>query len=145
MNKYDEIQYLLHKYSTKQPNERWSKESDLKYRNLKIMKQKVLTFEIINSSYFGLTGSQKDRAIFLIKRLNFNKICPRCTDEQIIVLICYYVRCEYIPNYERRRCKRAFEDFNVSSNLLDKFMVHLARLGVEEALLQEEPVGDLNV
>lgn len=133
MNKYDEINYLLQKYSTKQSNEKWSKTSDLKYLNIKIMKQKILTFDTINSSYFRLVGTQKERAIFLIKRLNFNKICPRCNDEQIIILICYYVKCEYIPNYERRRCKRAFEDYKISSNLLDKFMVYLARLGVEEA------------
>ena len=133
MNKYEEISYLLYKYSKKQPNEKWSKEADIKYQNLKIMKQKLLTFDAINSAYFGLIGSQKERAIFLIKKLNFNKICPRCNDEQIIVLICFYVKCEYIPNYERRRCKRAFEDYKVSSNLVDKFMVYLARLGVDGA------------
>lgn len=133
MNRYEEISYLLYKYSKKQPNEKWSKEADIKYQNLKIMKQKLLTFDAINSAYFGLIGSQKERAIFLIKKLNFNKICPRCNDEQIIVLICFYVKCEYIPNYERRRCKRAFEDYKVSSNLVDKFMVYLARLGVDGA------------
>lgn len=137
MNKYEEISYLLHKYSTKQPNERWSKEADIKDLNLRIMKQKLLIFDIINSSYFRLVGTQKERATFLIKRLNFNKVCPRCNDEQIIVLICYYVKCEYIPNYERRRCKRAFEDYKVSSNLLDKFMVYLARLGVNKAFSEE--------
>lgn len=126
------INYLLKKYSTKQPQERWSKEADLKNLNLRILKQKLLTFDIINSSYFRLVGTQKDRAIFLIKSLNFNKICPRCNEEQIITLICFYVKCEYVPNYERRRCKRAFEDFKVSDNLVDKFMVYLARLGVED-------------
>lgn len=125
------IDYLLKKYSTKQPQEKWSKESDKKYQNLKIMKQKLLILDTINSAYFGLIDGQKERAVFLIKKLNFNKICPRCSDEQIIVLICFYVKCEYIPNYERRRCKRAFDDFDVSSNLVDKFMVYLARLGVD--------------
>lgn len=129
------IKYLLEKYSTKQPGEKWSKEADIKYLNLKIMKQKLLTFDTINSSYFRLNGSQKERVVYLIKKLNFNHICPRCSDEQIIVLICFYVKCEFIPNYERRRCKRAFEDYNVSSNLVDKFMVYLARLGVDRARL----------
>ena len=126
------INYLLKKYSTKQPQEKWSKEADLKNLNLRILKQKLLTFDTINSSYFRLVGTQKERAIFLIKSLNFNKICPRCNEEQIITLICFYVKCEYVPNYERRRCKRAFEDFKVSDNLVDKFMVYLARLGVED-------------
>lgn len=137
-----DIVYLLNKYSTKQPGEKWSKESDIKWQNIKIMKQKILLFDTINSSYFRLSGSQKERVIYLMKRLNFNKVCPRCSDEQVIVLICFYVKCEYIPNYERRRCKKAFEDYNISSNLVDKFMVYLARLGVERALLSEQEFGD---
>lgn len=129
-----DISYLLKKYSTKQPGEKWSKESDIKWQNIRIMKQKLLLFDTINSSYFGLTGTQKERVVYLMKKLNFNKICPRCSDEQIIVLICFYVKCEYIPNYERRRCKKAFDEYNISSNLLDKFMVHLARVGLENSL-----------
>lgn len=127
------IEYLLKKYSTKQPLERWSPQAEQREVNMRILKQKIYLFDGINSEYFGLIGSQKDRAIYLIKRLNFNKICPRCSDEQMIVLICFYIKCEYVPNYERRRCKRAFNDYNVSSNLLDKFMVYLARLGVDRA------------
>ena len=136
MDNYRNIQYLLEKYSTKQAGEKWSNEADLKYLNMKLMRQKLLLFDTINSTYFRLVGTQKDRATYLIKRLNFNNICPRCSDEQIIVLICFYVKCEYIPNYERRRCKKAFQDYNVSSNLVDKFMVYLARLGVDDILPQ---------
>lgn len=127
----NDIGYLLKKYSTKQPLERWSPKSEQQEVNMRILKQKIYIFDGINSEYFGLVKTQKDRALYLIKRLNFNKICPRCSDEQMIVLICFYVKCEYVPNYERRRCQRAFKDYNVSSNLIDKFMVYLARLGVE--------------
>ena len=127
-----DIEYLLKKYSTKQPLERWSPKSEQQEVNMRILKQKIYIFDGINSEYFGLVKTQKDRALYLIKRLNFNKICPRCSDEQMIVLICFYVKCEYVPNYERRRCQRAFNDYNVSSNLIDKFMVYLARLGVED-------------
>ena len=127
MNRYDEISYLLYKYSSKQPNAQWSKESNKKYRNMKLLEEQIRIFEWINSEYFRLVGSQVDRAIFLIKMLNFNKVCPRCTNEQMICLICYYVKCEYISNYERRRCQRAFDDFGVNENLIDKFMVYLAR------------------
>lgn len=133
-----DIVYLLNKYSTKQPGEKWSNESDIKWQNIKIMKHKILLLDTINSSYFRLRGGQKERVIYLMKRLNFNKVCPRCSDEQVIVLICFYVKCEYIPNYERRRCKKAFDDYNISSNLVDKFMVYLARLGVERALFSEQ-------
>ena len=134
MNKYDEISYLLYKYSSKQPNEKWSKESNKKYRNMKLLQEQIYIFESINNEYFRLVGSQIDRAIFLIKMLNFNKICPRCTNEQMIVLICFYVKCEYIRDYKRRRCDRAFEDFNVTDNLLDKFLVYLASLNLDRRL-----------
>ena len=36
---YNEIIYLLEKYSTKQPGEKWSNDADLKYLNLKIKKE----------------------------------------------------------------------------------------------------------
>ena len=110
MDNYGRIKYLLDKYSTKQPNEKWSKEANHKYRNYKLLEEQLRLFEIINSNYFRLVGSQQDRAIHLIKLLNFNKICPRCSNEQMICLICYYVKCEYIPNYERRRCQRAYNN-----------------------------------
>lgn len=132
MDNYGRIKYLLDKYSTKQPNEKWSKEANHKYRNYKLLEEQLRLFEIINSNYFRLVGSQQDRAIHLIKLLNFNKICPRCSNEQMICLICYYVKCEYIPNYERRRCQRAFNDLGVDENLLDKFMVYLARFNLKE-------------
>lgn len=132
MDKYSEIQYLLYKYSQKQPNEKWKKESNQKYRNFKILEEQLRLFDIINSNYFRLRGSQKERAIHLIKTLNFNNICPRCNNEQMICLICYYVKCEYIPNYERRRCQRAFDEFKVTENLLDKFMVFLARCNLDK-------------
>lgn len=132
MDNYGRIKYLLEKYKTKQPSEKWSKEANLKYYNLKELEEKLRLFELINSNYFRLVGSQEDRVIHLIKVLNFNKICPRCSNEQMICLICYYVKCEYIPNYERRRCQRAFDDFGVNENLLDKFMVYLARFNFEE-------------
>ncbi len=126
MDNYHKIQYLLNKYSTKQPNEKWGKSSNQKYRNLKILEEKLILFDIINSQYFHLVNNQVDRAIYLIKLLNFNDICPRCSNEQMICLICYYVKCEYIKDYERRRCEKAFKDFNIKDNLLDKFLVYLS-------------------
>ena len=130
----NDIEFLLKKYSKKQPAERWSPESELKDLNLRILKQRIQLFEALNSEYFRLKDGQKDRVVYLIRKLNFNKVCPRCNEEQIIILICFYVKCEYIPNYERRRCNRAFVDYNITDNLVDKFMVYLARLGFEKAL-----------
>lgn len=139
MDRYREISYLLKKYEERQPNERWSKDSELKYYNMRMLNEQIRLFDLINSEYFRLVGSQRERAIYLIKVLNFNKFCPICTNEQMIVLICFYVKCEYISNYERRRCQRAFDDFNVTDNLLDKFMVHLANIHLKR---EEKLLGD---
>ena len=132
MDNYGRIRYLLDKYSVRQPGEKWSKDANRKYYNMRDLNEQIRLFELINSEYFRLVGSQVDRAIYLIKMLNFNKICPRCTNEQMIVLICYYVKCEYIREYQRIRCQRAFDDFGVKDNLIDKFMVYLAQINVKE-------------
>lgn len=132
MDNYSKIEYLLNKYSQRHPMEKWSKDAEVKYMNFRRLNEQIRLFELINSEYFRLVGTQKDRAIFLIKLLDFNDICPKCTNEQMIVLICYYVKCEYIRDYKRRRCQRAFDDFGVSSNLLDKFMVYLANMNIKD-------------
>lgn len=136
----EEWNKLLYKYSKKQKGERWSLNSELRNQRLRHMKRKMHLFDIINTTYFKLEGTQKDRARYLIKKLNFNDICPRCSDKQIITMICYFVKCEYIPNYERRRCKRAFNDLDISSNKLDKFLVYLAKYGIQNTIL--EKTGD---
>ena len=129
------INYLLRKYRSKQPEECWSKEANLKLKNMNKLNEQLEVFDKVNNEYFRLVGTQQDRAIYLIKHLNFNNICPYCNNEQMICLICYYVKCEYIRNYERRRCQRAFDDLNVQDNLIDKFMVYLARLTVNEVVI----------
>lgn len=128
-----DINYLLKKYSTKQPGEIWSPHSANQNYKLVKMKQKLKLFDGINAQYFHLVGSQKERAKYLIKRLEFKKICGRCSEEQIIVLICFYVKCEYIKDYDRNYCRKVFKEYNITDNLIDRFMVYLARLGVNEA------------
>lgn len=130
---YDEIKYLLNKYSTKQPQEKWRKESSIKYMNQLRFNEKIGIFDGINTEFFNLQSSQKERVIYLIKHLDFKKICGRCSNEQIIVLICFYVKCEYIKDYDRNYCRKVFKEYNITDNLIDKFMVYLARLGVNKA------------
>lgn len=130
---YDEINYLLNKYSTKQPQEKWRKESSIKYMNQLRFNDKLGIFDGINTEFFNLQSSQKERVIYLIKHLDFKKICGRCSNEQIIVLICFYVKCEYIKDYDRNYCRKVFREYGITDNLIDKFMVYLARLGVNKA------------
>ena len=126
MDNYYKIQYLLNKYSTKQPQEIWSTESETRYKRLMRLKEKIELFDGINSDFFNLKGDSKERAIWLIKHLTFRNICGQCTSEQIIVLICYFVKCETVKGYGRNYCRKVFKEYNISDNLIDKFMVHLA-------------------
>lgn len=121
-----DIDYLLKKYSTKQKGEFWGLEAERKAERLKHLKRKIRLFDGINSEYFNLRGGQKDRAKYLIKKLNFNEMCPRCSDEQIIVMICYVVKCEYVRDYKREWCKTVFNEYNINPNRLDRFLVQLA-------------------
>jgi len=122
---YEEISRLLDKYSIKQPSERWSSEVNIKYDKILKTNDKLRLFDGINSEYFRLVGTQKDRAKYLIKKLNFNKICPKCSSEQMIVLICYFVKCEYNPRYSSKWCKKVFRDYKITPFLVERFMVYL--------------------
>ena len=46
MNMKNNIEYLLKKYSTKQPGERWSPKSEMHDLNMRILKQKIYIFMI---------------------------------------------------------------------------------------------------
>lgn len=134
----DNILNLLNKYSTKQPGEMWNSETNIRYDKIVKLNDELRLFDGINGEYFRLIGSQKDRAKYLIKHINFNEVCGRCSSEQIIVLICFYVKREYDKYYTRKNCIRVFRDYNISSNLIDQFMMFLARYGINNTILDKK-------
>ena len=140
---YEEINNLLNKYSTKQPSERWNKKTNERFEKITRINDELRIFDGINSEYFKLIGSQKDRARYLIKKLNFNEICPRCKSEQLIVMICYFVKCEYDKRYGRDYCRKAFKEYKVSDYLIDRFMLFLARYGINNTILDKNIVLNL--
>ena len=89
------------------------------------MKQKIRLFESLNSNTFKLKGTQKDRAIYLIKHLDFKEICGKCSNEQIMLMICFYVKSEFLKDYRLRNCKSIFNEYNISEHLLINFLVKL--------------------
>ena len=135
---YDETTRLLDKYSTKQPGERWSKETEKRKDLIIEYNEKLRLFDGINSEYFHLQGTQKDRVRYLIKNLNFKKICGRCSSEQIIVLICFFVKREYDKYYTRKNCIMVFRDYSISDNLIDQFMMFMARYGINNTILDKK-------
>ena len=137
---YDEIERLLNKYSTKQAEEIWKPETERKKDEIINTNRNLRLFDGINSEYFRLRGTKKDRAKYLIEKLNFNEICPRCSSEQLIVMICYFVECEYNRRYRRENCGRVFKEYKITSNLLDRFMLFLARYGINNTILDKNLV-----
>ena len=137
---YDEIVRLLNKYSEKHPSERWRVETEKKKDMLINTDRNLKLFDGINSQYFRLQGTKKDRAKYLIRKLNFNHVCPRCTSEQMIVLICYFVECEYNRRYRRENCRKVFKEYTITDNLVDRFMLYLARYGINNTILDKNMV-----
>ena len=137
---YEEISMLINKYSEKQVGEFWNPKTEIRKMEIIRMNEKLELFDGINSQYFHFQKSKKDRAKYLIKKLNFNDICPRCSSEQMIVLICYYVNCEYNRRYGREHCRRVFNEYNITDNLVDKFMLFLARYGIKNTILDKNMV-----
>lgn len=137
---YEEISLLLDKYSEKQVGEFWNPKTEIRKMEIIRMNEKLEIFDGINSQYFQLQKSKKDRAKYLIKKLNFNDICPRCSSEQMIVLICYYVNCEYNRRYRREYCRKVFKEYEITDNLVDRFMLFLARYGIKNTILDKNMV-----
>ena len=135
---YEDISILLDKYSTKQSGEKWSPRTEKRKDKIIERNRKLELFEGINSEYFRLKGSQIDRVKYLISHLKFKEICGRCSSEQIIVLICYFVKCEYDKYYTRKNCISVFKDYNITDNLLDRFMLYLARYGINNTILDKK-------
>lgn len=134
---YEDMEKLLNKYSTKQPGERWSSRTDTRRKKIRDKNEQIRLFEGINGEYFRLVGTQKDRAKYLIKQLNFNKINPKCTSEQIIVMICYFVKREYDKFYRRKNCKTAFKDYKVTSDTLDAFAFSMYEYGINNTIFSK--------
>ena len=135
---YENIERLLNKYSKKVDGEMWSPETNTRFEKITRLNEQLRLFDGINSEYFQLKGSQKERARYLIKHINFNEVCGRCSSEQIIVLICFYVKREYDKYYTRKNCIKVFKDYNITSNLLDQFMMFLVRWGINNTILDKK-------
>ena len=138
---YDkEITNLLSKYSVKQPSERWSRKTNIRYDKILKLHDKLRLFDGINSEYFQLKGGQIDRAKYLIKNINFNEVCGRCSSEQIIVMICYFVKYEYNKRYRRNYCRKAFKEYGITTEMLDGFLLFLVEYSINNDVLKKNIV-----
>lgn len=122
-----DINYLLNKYQTKQPGEKWptnwEKEAKRNYR----FKERIFLFDKINNNRF-LKGGQKTRAEYIIKHFDFN-IMGNVNDEDTIRMIMLYVKIEYtqkhISDYDYY-----LKNHNISKNRFITFLINLNKQSI---------------
>lgn len=86
------IQFLLDKYTTKQPGEAWDNKMEKENgKPVWNMKQKIRLAQVFMSR-LKMKGTNKDRVIYIIKDVDdFKLLCKNCSNEIIISAICFYV------------------------------------------------------
>ncbi len=130
------VEYLLRKYETKDVNEVWTTEHELEYKRNQRNKKRLHTLDgIVNERItkskgtFIMPKSQKDRARYLIKHLDF--YLGRTTEEQYIVMIIIYVKLESNHNARVIHYYPMLEEYNIPVTTFIKFLVNLNKFHIE--------------
>ena len=130
------VEYLLRKYETKDVNETWTTEHELEYKRNQRNKKRLHTLDgIVNERItkskgtFIMPKSQKDRARYLIRHLDF--YLGRTTEEQYIVMIIIYVKLESNHNARVIHYYPMLEEYNIPVTTFIKFLVNLNKFHIE--------------
>lgn len=130
------VEYLLRKYETKDVNEVWTTEHELEYKRNQRNKKRLHTLDgIVNERItkskgtFIMPKSQKDRARYLIRHLDF--YLGRTTEEQYIVMIIIYVKLESNHNARVIHYYPMLEEYNIPVTTFIKFLVNLNKFHIE--------------
>lgn len=129
------VEYLLRKYETKDVNEVWTTEHELEYKRNQRNKKRLHTLDgIVNERItkskgtFIMPKSQKDRARYLIKHLDFT---GRTTEEQYIVMIIIYVKLESNHNARVIHYYPMLEEYNIPVTTFISFLITLNKFHIE--------------
>lgn len=133
MSRDRDINYLLKKYETKQPGEIWDDETNKKSVEEYRKTQKLFLLDILSSNPFRLGEGQKARARYLVEKLNFSRVCGKCNDEQIIVMIIVYVKLEYTNKYHISRFEPILQEYDISKDLFISFLVTLNKFHIDKS------------
>ena len=130
------VDYLLKKYETKDVNEVWTTEHELEYKRNQRNKKRLHTLDgIVNERItkskgtFIMPKSQKDRARYLIRHLDF--YLGRTTEEQYIVMIIIYVKLESNHNARVIHYYPMLEEYNIPVTTFIKFLINLNKFHIE--------------
>ena len=124
MTRERDINFLLHKYKTKQPGEEFtSKELKDYYSN----KEWRLAAKIRTCKYvceqLGLTGSSRDRCIYIIEKVPLKPLHRNASCETIITCICFYIKKLETPKrrtYDYKVCKEYGVDEEIFSLVVSR-------------------------
>lgn len=129
------VEYLLRKYETKDVNEVWTTEHELEYKRNQRNKKRLHTLDgIVNERItkskgtFIMPKSQKDRARYLIRHLDFT---GRTTEEQYIVMIIIYVKLESNHNARVIHYYPMLEEYNIPVTTFISFLITLNKFHIE--------------
>lgn len=138
-----DINYLLRKYYAKDGftekktiGETWypshetiAKREERTFARLDLLETIINERKTISKGTFQFTGTQKERARYLIKRISFNR--GRQSAEQTIVMIIVYVKLESNPNRKLRDYYPILDDYDISVNAFVRFLVSLSKFHIE--------------
>ena len=132
MTRERDINFLLKKYSTKQPGEKFkSKRLKMDYNNREWrLAQKIRTCKYVMDE-LGIQGHDRDRCIYLVKTVPLKQLHRKASCETIITCLCFYIKKLQAPQrrtYDYSVCKEYDVDEEifslVISRLCDYFQQH---------------------
>ena len=138
-----DINYLLNRYyakdgftEKKRVGEIWSpyhdtmaKREERTFARLDLLETIINERKTISRGTFQFTGTEKERARYLIKRISFNR--GRQSAEQTIVMIIVYVKLEADERKTVQQYTPLLEAYDIELNSFVKFLVYLSKFHYE--------------
>ena len=138
-----DINYLLNRYyakdgftEKKRVGEIWSpyhdtmaKREERTFARLDLLETILNERKTISRGTFQFTGTEKERARYLIKRISFNR--GRQSAEQTIVMIIVYVKLEADERKTIKQYMPLLEAYDIEINSFVKFLVYLSKFHYE--------------
>ena len=128
------VDFLLKKYQTKDVNEIWTTEHELKYKQNQRHKNRLYQLDIIINQLHGsfrITKPQKDRINHLLKRLDFSRM-GTFTEEQIIVMTIIYVKLETVNRARPQHYYNLLNQYDLTMNSFATYLVKLNKYHISK-------------
>ena len=131
MSRERDINFLLNKYQTKQPGEVFTSESLKEAYNNKEWRlaQKIRTCKYVMDE-LGLKGTDRDRCIYIVKKVPLKQLHRKASCETIITCICFYIKKLQTPKrrtYDYRVCKEYGVDEEIFSLVIARLCDYFQR------------------